>query len=420
MRGLLNSFSNNILLTNLIKIRWIAIGGQISAILLVYYYFKIQIPILLCSLVVILSALVNILSFFTKKIDNYLSDNEAFYFLLFDTIQLAVLLYLTGGIYNPFSLLLIAPIVISAAYLKIVFSIILSLFSILIVIFISNYYISIEWNDNFLVPALFAYGLALSLIISIIFIAIYVYIFAKSSRNISEALSQTRLALANQKKISEFGSLNAAAVHELSTPLNTIFLILDDLLEDKILNKNINIKSEITLLKSQAERCKDILFKISKNPQNLQDNFLNKISLSNIIKINFNKFKNSNIKLHISIKEKQKEPNIKFQDEIMYGVGNIIQNAIQHASKFVNVNLSWTNNIIIIKISDDGPGFSKETLDKIGSPYISSSKKDGMGLGLFITKNLIKNIDGKIFFMNNKDSFGSCVEIQLNRNLLEV
>ena len=136
---------------------------------------------------------------------------------------------LTGGIYNPFSLLLVAPIVISASFLKIRYSIFLSLFSIIIVIFISFFYIEIDWSENFDVPKLFTYGLILSMVISLIFIAVYVYILANSSKKISNALNQTQIALINQKKISEIGSLTAAAVHDLSTPLSTIFLILNDL-----------------------------------------------------------------------------------------------------------------------------------------------------------------------------------------------
>ena len=159
-------FSNNILLSNLIKIRWIAIFGQFITIFLVFFYLKIPIPITLCLLIVIISAIVNIFSFFNKKINNYLSDKEAFYFLLFDTLQLGILLYLTGGIYNPFSLLLIAPLVISASYLPIVYSIGLLFLSVLCVVIISNYYIFIYWNETFNVPVFFKYGLSLSLIIA--------------------------------------------------------------------------------------------------------------------------------------------------------------------------------------------------------------------------------------------------------------
>ena len=138
MNGLLNSFSNKILLSNLVKIRWIAITGQLFAIFTVYFYLKIPIPILSCLIIVLASIIINILSSFNKRINNYLSDNESFYYLLFDTCQLAILLYLTGGIYNPFSLLLIAPIIISASYLRLVFSVVLSLLSIFIVSFPNN------------------------------------------------------------------------------------------------------------------------------------------------------------------------------------------------------------------------------------------------------------------------------------------
>ena len=149
MKDGLQQDSNNILLSNLIKIRWVAIIGQLFAILISYFYLKISLPIIACLLIIFVSILVNFFSFFTKKINNYLKDNEAFYFLLFDTLQLGFLLYLTGGIYNPFSLLIIAPLVISASYLPIVFSIGLSFLSILIVMLISNFYIPINWNNSF-------------------------------------------------------------------------------------------------------------------------------------------------------------------------------------------------------------------------------------------------------------------------------
>tara|TARA_B100000700_G_C14904890_1_gene789221 strand:- start:149 stop:1189 length:1041 start_codon:yes stop_codon:yes gene_type:complete len=344
---------------------------------------------------------------------------KLFFFLLFDTIQLAVLLFLTGGIYNPFSLLLIAPIVISASYLRMVFSIILSFLSILIVAFISIFYVEIDWPSKFVIPDLFTYGLILSLIISFIFITIYVYIFANSSRKISEALNRTSAALANQKKLSEVGSLSAAAVHELSTPLNTIFLILDDLKKDKAFEKNSEIMKEIDLLKSQAQRCKQILLRLSKNPQNLKDEFFNQTTISNIIDTNFEKFKNSNINMKINISSNENEPKIKYMDELMYGIGNIVQNAIQHAKKNITVNISWNKEFINIFIFDDGKGFAKEILDQIGNPYISKNKDNGMGLGIFIAKNLIENIGGKIFFNNNIDNIsGSKVEIELKRELL--
>ena len=406
-------FSSNILLSNLIKIRWIAISGQLFTILLVFFYFKISIPVVACLCIVFISGSINIYSLVTDKINNYLSDKEAFYFLLFDTIQLGILLYLTGGIYNPFSLLLIAPLIISASYLPIIYSIGLLFLSILIVILISNFYLPIEWNESFIVPKFFIYGLTLSLIISLIFISIYVYLFANSSRRISEALSQTRSTLANQKKISEIGSLSAAAVHELSTPLNTIFLVLNDLREEESVKNNNNIKKEVDLLKSQAERCRNILLTLSKNPENLKDNFFDKTTISNLVKINFDKFNNRNIVLEINLKSNQDEPRILFKDELVYGIGNIIQNAIQHAISKIIIDISWNQKDFIIIVSDDGIGFIDEVFDQIGQPYISK-QKIGMGLGIFIAKNLIENIGGSISFKNINDS-GASVEIKIKR-----
>ncbi len=410
----MESFSNNILLSNLVKIRWIAIIGQLFAIIFVYYYLNISIPLITCLFIVSISGLINLSSFYSNKINDYLSDKEAFYFLLYDTTQLCILLYLTGGIYNPFSLLLIAPLIITASYLPIMYSVALLFLSILYVILISNYYVPIFWEDVFEVPSLFTYGLSFALIISLIFIAVYVYYFASTSRDISQALSQTKSALANQKKISEIGSLSAAAAHELSTPLNTIFLILNDLNEYEVINKNKEIKKEIELLKSQAERCKKILLTLSKNPENLKDSFLDKTTISSIVKINFDKFNNKNISLKIKLLSQKNEPTILYKDEILYCIGNIIQNAIQHANSRVISEISWDKSNFFLSIRDDGNGFKKEIIDQIGKPYISK-KGSGMGLGIFIAKNLIENIGGSISFTNTDNSGGN-VEIIIKRD----
>ena len=409
--------NETILLKNLINFRWIAIFGQLVAIISVYFFLKIPIPIVFCLLVIIISILINFLSLFPKNRSNYLSQTEAFYFLLYDTIQLAVLLYLTGGIYNPFCLLLIAPVIISASYLKIGYSIFLSFFSIVVVFCLSFFYIDISWSDDFVVPKLFTSGLVLALIISIIFIVVYVYILANSSRKISNALNQTQIELANQKKISEIGSLAAAATHELSTPLNTIFLILGDLKKDNTINDN--LKSEIFLLETQANRCKEILLNLSKNPQKLKDTFLQKTTISNLFDINFDKFLKNKKNLKINIEKlEDNEPLINFSDEIMYGLGNIIQNASEHAKTNIDVNISWNKKYIFISVNDDGNGFTNEILERIGNPYISSKNNErNMGLGIFIAKNLIENIGGTIKFYNQTNNNGSVVEISLKRNI---
>jgi len=406
---------NNILLSNLIKIRWLAILGQFATIIIVYYFLQIHVPIIEALIIVILSVFVNGFSYFLQKKNNKLSDRQTFLFLLYDTLQLGILLYLTGGIFNPFSILLIAPVIISATYLQGYWTIILSIFSIIIILFINIISVPIYSDKEFITPDIFKHGLVIALIIAIIFISVYTYLFANASRKISSALAESRLQLSNQKKYTEIGSLSAAAVHELSTPLNTIFLILNDFLKNKKLIKDSNIFKDVKLLKSQADRCKEILLRLSRNQIYTQDNFLRKIKISDLIKINFDKF-NSNKNLKIIDLQSITEPEIIFKDEIMYALGNIIQNAIIYSKQLVTVKLQFNNNYLLILICDDGPGFPKEILDRLGEPYVSKNKK-GMGLGIFISKNLIESLGGEILFYNSQENT-AIVKIKINTNIL--
>ena len=408
---------NTILLVNLIKIRWIAIFGQITALFFVKYVLEINILLFETLLIVLLSIFLNLASYFIEKKYKTISNTNAFLFLLFDTTQLGVLLFLTGGIINPFSILILAPVITSASYLPAILTVILSLFSILTISLLNFYYVPLEFKQNFSVPAIYNLGLVSALIITIIFIAIYAYLFASSSRKISNALSASKLQILNQKKITEVGSLSAAAVHELSTPLNTIFLILNDLLKEKKIKDDQFILKDIDLLKSEAERCREILLRLSQNPLKLKDKFLEKVKLTNLIKINFEKF-NKNKKLQIKNNLDQNEPEIIFKDEIMYAIGNIIQNSITYSNEIVKANINYDEQQVLINITDDGPGFPKDIVDKLGEPYVSRNNK-GMGLGIFISKNLIENMGGNIRFYNNNYS-KPVVEIKFNKSILMI
>ena len=408
---------NTIVLGNLIKIRWIAIFGQLITVFFVKIYLKIDIPLIESLIIIFISVCVNLFSYFIEKKTRNVSNINAFLFLLFDTAQLGLLLFFTGGIMNPFSILIIAPVIISASYLPAFLTIILSLFSIVIIILLNFYYLPLNFIQNLMLPEIYNLGLITSLIITIIFIAIYAYLFASSSRKISSALAASQMQILNQKKITEVGSLSAAAVHELSTPLNTIFLIVNDLLKEKQINEEKTILKDIELLKSQAERCREILLRLSKNPLKLKDKFLDKVKITDLLKINFEKF-NKTKKIQIIKNFKIKEPEIIFKDEIMYALGNIIQNAINYSKTIVVAEVKYLNNDIFIKIKDDGNGFSKDILDKLGEPYISKGK-DGMGLGIFISKNLIENMGGKILFYNSKEN-NAVVEISLINAILKI
>ena len=406
---------NTVLLSNLIKIRWFAIGGQLTTLLIVKYVFDFIIPVTECLIVISLSVLINIFSSYIQKDNPTLNYQKTFIFLLFDISQLVALLFLTGGIFNPFIILILAPIIISASYLPSLWTIFLSLYSIVLILILNYYFIAIDWKQDFVTPQIYKIGILTALIITIIFMAIYAYLFASSSRKISNALYETKLKLSNQKKITEVGYLSAAAVHELSTPLNTIFLVLNDLIKEKIFIKNSELMKDIKLLKSQAERCKEILLRLSKNPQNLKDNFFEKIKIVDLIKLNFDKF-NDNKKLNMDFHNFNSENEILFKDEINYALGNIIQNAIIYSKTKVDIKIETNETELIIKITDDGYGFSKDVLDRLGEPYISKNK-EGMGLGIFIAKNLIENMKGGIVFYNsiNNNAF---VEIKFKKTIL--
>ena len=407
---------NTILLGNLIKIRWIAIFGQVLAILFVSFVIKIQIPFFETLTIILLSVAVNFYSYYEERKNKSISNTKAFSYLLFDTLQLGFLLFLTGGIINPFSILILAPVITSASYLPALMTVILSTISIIIIIILNFNYIPLDLGPKFYLPNIYSFGLVASLIITVIFIAIYAYLFASSSRKISNALSVSKLQILNQKKMTEVGSLSAAAAHELGTPLNTIFLILNDLLKEKKLIEDKNIVKDIVLLKSQAERCKEILQRFSKNPLKLKDNFLEKVKISDLIKINFDKF-NKNKNLALKINPSDSEPEIVYRDEIMYALGNIIQNAIFYSINTTKVELNYEKTVNIT-ISDDGSGFSKDIIDKLGEPYVSKNNQ-GMGLGIFIAKNLIENMGGNINFYNSTNE-NAVVEINFDNSILSI
>ena len=408
---------NTILLGNLIKIRWIAIFGQFFAVFFVYYILTINIPLFETLLIILLSVLVNFYSYYEERKNKSITNIKAFSFLLFDILQLGFLLFLTGGIINPFSILILAPVITSASYLPALMTVLLSIISIIIIILLNFYFIALDLGTEFFLPNIYSFGLVTSLIITVIFIAIYAYLFASSSRKISNALSVSKLQILNQKKITDVGSLSAAAAHELGTPLNTIFLVLNDLLKEKKLINDKNIVKDIKLLKSQAERCREILQKFSKNPLKLKDKFLEKVKITDLIKINFEKF-NKNKQLNIIMDKKIQEPEIIFKDEIMYALGNIVQNAITYSIKIVSVELIYSKTSVKIIITDDGNGFSKDIVDKLGEPYVSKNNQ-GMGLGIFIAKNLIENMGGNLNLYNSDDN-KAVVEIIFNNSILNI
>ena len=406
-------------------IRWIAITGQLSTTCIAYFYFAILFNINIVFLLILLSVLLNFFSLLRFPRIKVLNFNELTQYLLFDLIQLCCLLYLTGGLTNPFCILILAPIVISATYLDLQRVIFICTASIISISFLLFYYKPIQSNfvnySSYNFSGFEIIAIWLSLLITLIFIASYCFRIANESRKIGNALQKTQLALLNEEKISELMSLTAAAVHELGTPLSTISIISKELMDG--INENDVNYEDLKLINNQIKRCADILKRLRTNSfSNNNDDFINKPSFTILINEILDYYSNEKINVAINVDKFFDEEKIRVSraPEIVQSLSNVIDNAYKYAKEKIIINLVNLENQVRIEIIDDGEGFSNEIYSLLGDPYVKKSidKDDtGLGLGLFISKNLINRSFGDIKFLNSKE-YGACVQINLEKKAL--
>ena len=408
-------------------IRWIAVSGQILASCIAYFYFEILFNINLAIFLIVLSAILNIFSLIQFERTKVLNFNELTQYLLFDLLQLVCLLYLTGGLTNPFCILILAPIVISATYLDLQRAIFICASSIASISFLLFYYIPIQSSfvnyssydfSSFEILSIWA-----SLLVTLIFISSYCFRIANESRKIVNALQKTQIALLNEEKISDLMSLTAAAVHELGTPLSTISIISKELV-DGIENDHNNY-DDLKIINNQIKRCADILNRLRSNSfAEKSDDFINKPSFTILINEILDNYSNEKILVKFNIDKSFDKEKIRVSraPEIVQSLSNVIDNAFKYAKEKIIINLSNLENQILIEITDDGDGFSNEIFSLLGDPYVKKSidKEDtGLGLGLFISKNLINRSFGDIKFLNSA-KYGACVQITLEKKALKI
>ena len=402
----------------LVALRWIALVGQYLTINVVYFIFKFKLPFLYCSLVIFIGILTNFyLQFQFKK--SQLNNFTSTFFLFYDLIQLSLLLYLTGGITNPFSILLIVPAVVSSTFLTLRSTINLSIFTIIILVTLTFYNFPLPYYDyeelHFHVPNTYIYAVPIAIIITLIFLTYFGIRFGIASRKRTEALNKLELILAKEHELESIGLRAAAAAHSLGTPLSTITLIVKEL--EKEIGNNSKYSKDITLLLSQTKRCSDILKKLSKD-QLKEDNFLSNVSIKNLLNEIVKSFNEITKKKIILISEKnQNNPHIERTLEITYGLRNFIGNAVKYSSSSVEINLECNDKITKVSISDDGPGFSDDIINILGEPYIRSnnltiSSKSGLGLGTFIGKTLLERMKANIEFGRCKKLNGAMVTVK--------
>ncbi len=400
----------------LVILRWIALVGQYLTISIVYFFFKFELPIFYCSLVISVGVLTNFyLQFKFKK--NQLNNFASTFFLFYDLIQLSLLLYLTGGITNPFAILLIVPAIVSSTFLNLKSTINLSIITIMILVFLTNYNLPLPHYGelHFHVPDTYLYSLPIAIMITLIFLTYFGVRFGVESRKRTEALNRLELILAKEHELESIGLQAAAAAHSLGTPLSTITVVAREL--EKEIGKDSKFKKDIELLLSQTKRCSDILKNLSKNSFK-EDNFLTDIKIDELIGEIVRSFSEiSEKKLSIFDEKNDFNPKIGRTLEITYGLRNFIGNAVKYSQSKVEVTLISTKKYTEVIISDDGPGFSEDIVSVLGEPYIRSknkiiNSKSGLGLGTFIGKTLLERFKANIKFGKSKKLNGALVSIK--------
>ena len=400
----------------LVILRWIAIFGQFITINFVYFLLKFEFPFFSCLLIIFSGVLTNIyLAFKFKK--NQLNNTTSTFFLFYDLIQLAILLYLTGGITNPFSFLLVIPAIVSSAFLSLKSSINLSIITIILLIILTVYHLPLPSTGeiHFHVPNYYLYSLPTAIIIGLIFLTYFGVRFGAESRKRTEALNKLELILAKEHELESIGLQAAAAAHSLGTPLSTITVIAKEL--DKEIGKNSKYSKDISLLMSQTKRCSDILKNLSQDQLD-EDTFLTDIKISDLLNEIVRSFTEiSDKKILLSDKNNQSNPLIEKTLEITYGLRNFIGNAVKYSNTSVQINIESNEKFTEVRVCDDGPGFSEDIKSLLGEPYIRSknkiiNSKSGLGLGTFIGKTLLERMKAKITFGVCENTKGAMVNIR--------
>ena len=392
--------------SDFLLIRIIAFAGQGLTLAITQYFFDVSLKVIYLSWIVALFLLMSLgLSYYLlKKGDKILSEKQIFLFLCFDILQISSLIALNGGYTNPFIFIILAPIAIAASYLTIEKIMVILSLALVCFALIFNFYVELPPAVKPNLNINYSLGIMISLFISSIFLVFYLYYFSLNYKNTQTAYELASKQLQNERELLKVGGLAAAAVHELGTPLNTINLIIGDFDQDK--EFRVRYKDDIQTLKLELDRCKAILKELSTNPESKElTKEISNMSLDAYTQSLCEQFSNNyqGIKLDYRSDEGSKHINIKITPELNIAMNNIIKNAISFASQEILIIAGTNNNEFHIKIRDDGPGFDKKFIDNFGKPFYSSRPEKGvnMGLGLFITKQMIENLNGEILVQNN-------------------
>ncbi|WP_282604609.1 ActS/PrrB/RegB family redox-sensitive histidine kinase [Pelagibius sp. Alg239-R121] len=450
-----SGLSGKVRLRTLVVIRWIALVGQLGALAIIYFGFDFELPVVAALLVVAMSGVLNIVLSATRRADPWLSDRDAALTLSFDLLQLAVLLGLTGGLSNPFAILILAPVTVSASNLSRRSTVILSILAVMAVSALAFWHYPLPWMAaGFALPPLYVGGAWAALVVAALFIAAYVSSIAAEARDMYDALTATQMALAREQRLSALGGLAAAAAHELGSPLATIAVVARELNRD--LPAESPGRDDVELLLSESNRCGEILANLTAWSEEERDDFFNRLPLEVLVEAAAAPYERDGVQFDITMNclfdEEDDQPIVFRSPEALHGLGLLIQNAMQFADARVDARLAWDRESVSVTIIDDGPGFDPAILGRLGEPYIyakesrakehrsgkawlkpsagakRSSVRDNshrnsgdggnMGLGVFIAKTLLGRTGASVTFDNGQWG-GAEVQITWSRDSLE-
>jgi two-component system sensor histidine kinase RegB len=412
---------DRISLRRLVLIRWVAIAGQAATLLVVHYVLDFSLPLLPAFAVVFCSVLLNLLITLYRRAATRLGEREAAFFLAYDLVQLGVLLYLTGGLENPFSILILAPVTVAATVLSSRPVIALAVLAIAIISLLALWHMPLPWQTAPLVfPPELVLGLWTALVIATMFIGGYTWSVAEEARRLRDAVAATQLALAREQRVSAVGALAAAAAHELGSPLATIAIAAKELVHE--LPPGSPYADDARLLLSQSERCRQILAELARHPDEEGASPYTRLPISALVEAAGALYHDPRVRLIFATtgEPADGEPLVRRSPEIMHGVNNLIANAVQFARSEVSVTIHWDKTTVTVEVADDGPGFPAHLLGRLGEPYLSTraGASNHMGLGIFIAQSLLERSGAELTFDNLVEG-GAHVVISWKRANLE-
>ena len=422
----LRSHRRFVRLDTILRLRWLAVLGQIAAIFFVAQGLEFDVPVLPCLVVIGVSAAVNLTLQIALDPRQQLKPVFSAALLALNIAELAALLFLTGGLQNPFSFLFLAPVLISATALTTRHTLVLGLLAIACATVLGFWHLPLPWDneDPLTLPWVYMIGVWLSIVLAIGVTSLYTFQVTEEAGKLAAALAATELTLAREQHLTQLDGLAAAAAHELGTPLATIFLIATEL--EKTIGAGNPLAGDIKTLGEQARRCRDILSKLTELSSG--DAPFDRMRLSTLIEEAVAPHRGFDIDLKVRVAANSTgEPVGKRNPAILYGLGNILENAVDFARTTVEINAWWNTETVEIEISDDGPGIAPEMLKRIGEPYLSrrppgedQGQHGGLGLGIFIARTLLERTGARISFGNRPfPARGAVVHVTWRRDRFE-